>query len=77
MSVEGQGMLEPDHRLSLSEQGPDFRFLGGGRLAEIEPVVSEEPASKSDRNAPDQHKSASASKGIMDLGAMMKKMLKK
>jgi pSer/pThr/pTyr-binding forkhead associated (FHA) protein len=77
MSVEGQGMLEADQRLSLSAQGPDFRFLGGGRLAEIETVASVEPASASDRNAPDQHKAASASKGIMDLGAMMKKMLKK
>jgi pSer/pThr/pTyr-binding forkhead associated (FHA) protein len=76
-SVEGQGMLEADHRLSLSSQGPDFRFLGGGRLAEIETVSAEESASISDRNAPDPHKAASPSKGIMDLGAMMKKMLKK
>jgi len=48
----------------------------GGRLAEIEAVASVEPASASDRTAPDPNKVASASKGIMDLGAMMKKMLK-
>jgi pSer/pThr/pTyr-binding forkhead associated (FHA) protein len=76
-SVEGQGMLEPDHRLSLSAQGPDFRFLGGGRLAEIEAVAPEAPVSISGRNAPDQNKTEPASKGVMDLGALMKKMLKR
>jgi len=39
--------------------------------------VDEEPASTSGRNAPDQQKAAPASKGVMDLGAMMKKMLKR
>ncbi len=76
-SVEGQAMLEPDHRLSLSAQGPDFRFLGGGRLAEIEAVAADAPAPATDGNASDPQKASSGSKGIMDLGAMMKKMLKK
>ena len=32
--------LNPDNQLSLSPQGPRFRFLEGGRLAEIEEAVS-------------------------------------
>jgi pSer/pThr/pTyr-binding forkhead associated (FHA) protein len=49
--IAGQAPLQPDAQLSLSQQGPRFRFLGGGRLAEVEdplpdiptptPVVSE------------------------------------
>jgi len=33
--------LEPENRVSLSSQGPSFRFLGAGRLAEIEEHVAE------------------------------------
>jgi len=36
--------LNPDNQLALSLQGPRFRFLGGGRLAEIEEDVSEFPS---------------------------------
>jgi pSer/pThr/pTyr-binding forkhead associated (FHA) protein len=37
--VNIQAPLNPDNRLALSPQGPRFRFLEGGRLAEIlEPV---------------------------------------
>lgn len=32
--------LNPDNQLALSPQGPRFRFLEGGRLAEIEEAVS-------------------------------------
>jgi pSer/pThr/pTyr-binding forkhead associated (FHA) protein len=35
--------LNPDNQLALSPQGPRFRFLEGGRLAEIEEAVSEFP----------------------------------
>ena len=34
--VRFEAPLSPDSVLSLSPQGPEFRFLGGGRLAEIE-----------------------------------------
>lgn len=43
-----QGPLKPDVTLSLSGQGPKFRFLGGGRLAEIE-----EPAPSMQTTDPD------------------------
>jgi pSer/pThr/pTyr-binding forkhead associated (FHA) protein len=36
-----QAVLAQGAELSLTDQGPKFRFLGGGRLAEIPDVVSE------------------------------------
>ncbi|MGD9157947.1 MAG: FHA domain-containing protein [Desulfobacteraceae bacterium] len=35
-SIDTQAVLNPDTTLSLSPNGPTFRFLGGGRLAEFE-----------------------------------------
>jgi len=48
VSINGQPIniqapLNPDNQLALSLQGPRFRFLGGGRLAEIEEPISEVP----------------------------------
>lgn len=48
--VGTQSVLAQGAELSLSEQGPKFRFLGGGRLAEIQDVVSE-PLEKTDAEA--------------------------
>ncbi|MFH0730441.1 MAG: FHA domain-containing protein [Pseudomonadota bacterium] len=76
-SVEGQGMLDTDYRLSLSDQGPDFKFLGGGRLAEIEVEVPEASQTASDREGGNASSGASQGKGVKQLGAMMKKMLKR
>jgi pSer/pThr/pTyr-binding forkhead associated (FHA) protein len=42
--VPSQAALQPESRLSLSANGPNFRFLGAGRLAEIE----EAPLQKTD-----------------------------
>jgi pSer/pThr/pTyr-binding forkhead associated (FHA) protein len=39
--ISVQGVLNPNCTLSLSPQGPTFRFLGGGRLAEFEAPESE------------------------------------
>ena len=41
--VRFEAPLSPDSVLSLSPQGPEFRFLGGGRLAEIEESLSADP----------------------------------
>jgi pSer/pThr/pTyr-binding forkhead associated (FHA) protein len=76
-SVEGQGMLEADQRLSLSAQGPDFRFLGGGRLAEIESAAPEAPQSSSHQAGGDASPGASQGNAVKQIGAMMKKMLKR
>lgn len=37
--IDGQAPLRPDMQLALSPQGPKFRFLGGGRLVEVEDTV--------------------------------------
>jgi pSer/pThr/pTyr-binding forkhead associated (FHA) protein len=52
--VGTQAVLAQGAELSLSDQGPKFKFLGGGRLAEIPDVVSE-PLEKTDAepNLPD------------------------
>ncbi len=42
-----QSVLAQGAELSLTDQGPKFRFLGGGRLAETQDVVSE-PLEKTD-----------------------------
>jgi len=44
MPISGQAPLQPDAQIALSSQGPKFRFLGGGRLAEVEDPVPESPA---------------------------------
>jgi pSer/pThr/pTyr-binding forkhead associated (FHA) protein len=76
-SVEGQGMLEADQRLSLSAQGPDFRFLGGGRLAEIESAAPEAPQNSSHQAGGEASPGASQGNALNQIGAMMKKMLKR
>jgi pSer/pThr/pTyr-binding forkhead associated (FHA) protein len=45
--VGTQSVLAQGAELSLTEQGPKFRFLGGGRLAEI-PDEGSEPLEKTD-----------------------------
>ena len=45
--VGTQSVIAQGAELSLTEQGPKFRFLGGGRLAEIQDVVPE-PLEKTD-----------------------------
>ena len=53
--VPSQAALQPENRLCLSSNGPSFRFLGAGRLAEIE----EAPLQKTD--IPPQAPEASSS----------------
>jgi pSer/pThr/pTyr-binding forkhead associated (FHA) protein len=75
--VDREGMLEPDCRLSLSPKGPEFRFLGGGRLAEIEVVPEETPEQIDGKNMPGRQKGLSPSNGLKDIGGMMKRFFKK
>ncbi len=42
--VNLQSPLEPNDELALSHEGPVFRFLGGGRLAEVEEAAQKEPS---------------------------------
>ncbi len=41
--IQSQSAMNPDDTLALSSDGPRFRFLGGGRLAEIEVSAPEPP----------------------------------
>jgi len=51
-----QAPLNPDDSLGLSASGPRFRFLGGGRLAEIEEPVQEEPIHDKPAGAPHENR---------------------
>ena len=43
MPITGQAALQPDMQIAISPQGPKFRFLGGGRLAEVEEPIPAVP----------------------------------
>ena len=75
--VDREGILIPDCRLSLSPRGPEFRFLGGGRLAEIEAAAEEMPEIVPGKNLPGQQKGISSPNGLKDFGGMFKRFLKK
>ncbi|MEA1900057.1 MAG: FHA domain-containing protein [Thermodesulfobacteriota bacterium] len=57
--VNFQGPLTPEDLVALTPQGPTFRFLNGGRLAEIEKSDSEERVNalqkKEETCPPDKH----------------------
>jgi hypothetical protein len=75
--VTGQGMLVPDVLVSLAETGPTFRFLGGGRLAEIEPASAKGSAPPTDDGSTGPKRPGGSGKGVRELGALMKRMLKR
>lgn len=75
--VDREGILEPNCRLSLNSEGPEFRFLGGGRLAEIEPTDGETPGQIDGVNVSEQRKSIPSSNGFKDIGGMIRRFLKK
>ena len=63
--VHFQAPLKPDDRLALSPQGPTFRFLGEGRLAELEEPVPEDPLNaphEEEEESPEQEHSESDGK---------------
>ena len=60
--VEAGSILQPEDELSLSPQGPFFKFLNGGRLAECEapasvanPPASQAPSTPSAKEEPKSH----------------------
>jgi len=48
--IDIQAILRPEDVLTLGNQGPSFRFLGGGRLAEIEQTGSTPAADQAEGN---------------------------
>lgn len=75
--VDREAVLEPDCRLSLTSKGPDFRFLGGGRLAEIEEVPAMAPESSLGPEDASPPKSGSPVQGLKNIGGIMKRILNK
>ncbi len=73
MAIASQAPLQPDAQLSLSAQGPKFRFLGGGRLAEVEdPLPASPPPIEREVEAIPQAKQESDSIG-QKAGTLFKK----
>jgi pSer/pThr/pTyr-binding forkhead associated (FHA) protein len=72
-----QAPLHPDAMVALSPQGPKFRFLEGGRLAEIEdpppapPPLNPEPASHGDPHKP--HMPETVDNAVQKAGRLFKK----
>ncbi len=76
MPIVGQSALQPDMQIALSPQGPKFRFLGGGRLAEIEDPLPEPPPPEPPPE-PSPPKTPDKSDSIGDkAGALFKKFFK-
>lgn len=76
-SVGQEAALRSDCRLSLSPGGPEFIFLGEGRLAEVESAAMETPDSIHSENIPGQPKDLSPASDRKDIGGMMKRFFKK
>lgn len=57
-SIPGQSKLEPDMQLALSDNGPKFKFISGGRLAELEDPLPDSPPQPRTENI-DQEPAAS------------------
>jgi pSer/pThr/pTyr-binding forkhead associated (FHA) protein len=71
LPVPSQAALQPENRLSLSSNGPSFRFLGAGRLAEIEdspPQQTDMPSRTAEVSLPPEKNTAppKAAKKIFD-----------
>jgi len=77
MSVQLQAPVTPDDILAFSHQGPNFRFLGGGRLAEIEPPEPEQPAYPSQVQKEGVAQEEPADKVLKGAKAILQKFLKR
>jgi pSer/pThr/pTyr-binding forkhead associated (FHA) protein len=72
-----QAPLQAENRLSLSSRGPSFRFLGAGRLAEIEEPVPERPQISSSGPRPEEPPKMSPRKSKKGTGEVIKKFFKR
>lgn len=77
LPVNVQAPLAPDNRLYLSDAGPAFRFLGSGRLAEIEQPIQKtsEPEVPSKPKA--DHREAPPSNASKGRGGFVKKIFQR
>jgi pSer/pThr/pTyr-binding forkhead associated (FHA) protein len=82
LSVNGQPVhiqapVTPNDSLALSPHGPNFRFLGGGRLAEIEEPLPEQPMNASRENAAKRPQERPTGKEPKGAKAIFKKFLRR
>jgi pSer/pThr/pTyr-binding forkhead associated (FHA) protein len=72
--IDNQASLAPEDTLAFSPNGPNFRFLGGGRLAEIEESEPEHPGSGEVESPPGKEPE---SKGLKGAKAIFDKFLRR
>jgi len=73
--VPSQAALQPENRLSLGSNGPSFRFLGAGRLAEIEespPQQTDIPSWTPEVPSPPEKKTSTPKAAKKILGKLFK-----
>jgi pSer/pThr/pTyr-binding forkhead associated (FHA) protein len=76
MPIQTQAPLEPNMQVALSAQGPRFRFLGGGRLAEIEDPLPEQSAPPSPEPSQPQPEAKPAAPSPKPGGSLFKKFFR-
>jgi pSer/pThr/pTyr-binding forkhead associated (FHA) protein len=74
--IQSQSAVNPDDTLTLSSDGPRFRFLGGGRLAEIE-VSTPEPPAKIEATKAKPSEDETGDKGLKGAKAIFQKFLRR
>jgi len=67
-----QDPLEPDDEIALSPEGPFFRYLGGGRLAEVEKSVHEGPQNSATPGEIEETPKQGLRRGEADKGPLSK-----
>ena len=72
-----QSPIKPDDEISLSPQGPVFRFLGDGRLAEVEEPPVEKPSVSHEREKEVTSRHKPEEKPSKDLLSVLKNLLKR
>lgn len=76
MPIQTQAPLEPNMQVALSAQGPRFRFLGGGRLAEIEDPLPEQSPPPSPEPSQPQPEAKPIAPGPKPGGSLFKKFFR-
>ncbi len=75
--VQLQTSIKPDDILALSPQGPNFRFLGGGRLAEIETSEPEQPVRQGQQAEEKTPQEKDSDKSLKGAKAIFQKFLRR
>ena len=76
-AIDLQAPLQSNNRLSLGPRGPSFKFLGAGRLAEIEDPAPQAPKVSKPRPEPQKFPDTSAKKSVKGTGDIIKKFFKR